>query len=143
MISRRTLLVAGGAAVATTATGWSFAATLGEEDLVQAVLERYLGPISFAEGQRTAFVEGLREAEPHVLPGYKLTWATNASMQIGLEELFRGLLPDEDRKELGRFERELLAAFHVMTNFPWRARPDEEVSFVGRTACQNPFAVFT
>lgn len=143
MITRRTLIVGSAAAAAVAAVvGWQVSEAVADEAVVHAILEKHLGPIAMSEAEAAKFVEGFKSENERVMLGYKLAIATGTALAAGLDDPLRKVLPADDLEELVRFERALLAAFHLMTNFPWRQNASAPVVFIAAGGCRNPFAQF-
>lgn len=141
-ISRRRLiaLTAGGLA----STGFAYAAVRSFSDLdaVRATLERYLGSLNMSDDHLRAFMLEYRKRNPWDFPADKLADATTLFEKLQLGDLSRSLLPADAAGRLERFERLLLADFHLLTDFAWRDEPDEPVTYSGNQHCVNPFANF-
>ncbi|MFC0199397.1 hypothetical protein [Paracoccus rhizosphaerae] len=141
-LSRRVLLamLAGGTLAA--AGGVAFVGTLSDEDLAHAILERYLGPIRMASEDRAAFLAAVRDQRPWLFPAEKLAAFYGVAERLDLTEMARRNLPGERGRILENFERHLLGDFLLLTDFAFRTTAEDQVHFLGRTACLNPFASF-
>lgn len=113
-----------------------------EEHLFRTVIEHYLGPVSISDTDMAAFITHFQEKRGHQIPGANLSDAWTAARRLGLHEPAQGLLPDGPAAAIQRFERWVLAEFHMVTDIGWRRGPEDQVTFQSTTACLNPFANF-
>ncbi|TCN20604.1 hypothetical protein [Sinorhizobium americanum] len=142
MLSRRAVLGLAGGCVASTALAYTAARSFSGEDLVRATLKRYLGELNMSDEHLRAFTLEFRKRNPWDFPTEKLADASTLFEELGLGDAVRPLLSDDDAKRLARFERWLLADFHLLTDYAWRSGPEEAVTFSGSQHCVNPFASF-
>ncbi|EKX56686.1 hypothetical protein [Cereibacter sphaeroides] len=140
-LSRRRALQLAGATAALAAAG-GYAITRRPEDLVRAVLERHFGPLRMAEAEVEALTAASVAQRPWIAPPWKLAAAYATAYQTGLEDPAMEMLPDDRAARLEQFERHILGDAVRMTDIAMRSGPDEEVSFIGPTACLNPYATF-
>ncbi len=140
-LSRRsTFALLGGGALAL-GSGITFVATMSDEELVHAVLERHLGPLKMANEDMAAFLSDFRESRPWLFPPKKLSALYEVAEKLKISNVMRENLPGSRGEDLERFERHLLGEFHIKTDFSFRSSEDEPVHYLGPTACLNPFAV--
>ncbi len=127
-----TLIVSGGTAlVLTSQTG-----------LVRRTLEHHLGPVPIDDLQLRDFIADIVDAKSWLLPGTKLGKGYELALASGSRETGLGLLSREDQERIQTYERHLLGAFLVRTNFVLREDQADAVRYLGESACQNPFARF-
>ena len=141
-LSRRVLLAILGGGTLAAVGGVAFVAALSDEDLAHAILERHLGPIRMAQEDRAEFLAAVRDQRPWLFPPEKLAAFYGVAERLDLSEMARRNLPGERRRILEDFERHLLGDFHLLTDFAFRNTAQDEVHYLGRTACLNPFASF-
>lgn len=140
-MSRRAALWLLGGGVASLGVAYAGVRSFSDEDLVRVVLERYLGRFEMTDDHLRAFVLSFKARHPWNFPTGKLADAATLLERLRLAPAARRLLPQDDARRLERFERWLLADFHLVTDFPWRGTPDDPVHFTGAHAgCVNPFA---
>lgn len=141
-LSRRTTLaLLGGGAVAI-GTGSALVATMSDEELVHAVLERHLGRLVMAREDMAAFLSSFREGRPWLFPGTELAVVYASAERLGLADITRENLLGGRGDDLERFERHLLGDFHVQTDVAFRSSAEDPVHYLGSSACLNPFAEF-
>jgi len=140
-MSRRAALWLLGGGAASLGVGYAAVRSFSDEDLARAVLERYLGPFEMTDDHLRAFLLAFKARHPWNFPTEKLADAATLAERLGLAAAARRLLPQDDARRLERFERWLLAEFHLVTDFSWRGSPDDPVRFTGaQVGCVNPFA---
>ncbi|HXV30422.1 MAG TPA: hypothetical protein VD840_08845 [Sinorhizobium sp.] len=141
-ISRRAVLALTAGGLASTGLAYAAVRSFSELDVVRATLERYLGSLTMSDDHLRAFTLEFRKRNPWDFPTEKLADATTLFERLQLGDLARPLLPGDAARRLERFERLLLADFHLLTNYAWRRGPDEPVTYSGSQYCVNPFANF-
>jgi hypothetical protein len=141
-ISRRIALSLTGGALVSSAIGYGIVRSFSDEDLVRATLSKYLGDFEMSEADLGAFVGEFKKRHPWIFPTAMLADASTLLETLHLGTTARRLLPGADAQELDRFERWLLADFHVLTDYAWHGAPNESVQFTGFQPCANPFARF-
>jgi hypothetical protein len=129
-----------GAGFASTAVGYAAVRSFSDEDLVRATLERYFGELNMSGDHLRAFVLEFQKRNPWTFPTEKLADASTLAEQLGVGSLARWLLPKDDAQELERFERWLLADFHLLTDYAWRSSATDPIQYTGSQQCTNPFA---
>ncbi|WP_101341474.1 hypothetical protein [Cereibacter azotoformans] len=140
-LSRRRALQLAAATAALAAAG-GYAMTRRPEDLVRSVLERHFGPLRMDETEIEALTAASIARRPWIEPPWKLAGAYATAYQTGLDGQAMEVLPEERAERLERFERHILGDAVQMTNIVLRTAPEEEVIFVGPSACLNPYATF-
>lgn len=113
-----------------------------ETDLFRSVLEHYLGPVAISDEDMNAFVVHFQTRRGALIPGARLSDAWAALRRSGLHDAARSVLPDGPATVIDRFERWVLAEFHTVTDVALRSDPADSVTFLGTSACLNPFAQF-
>ena len=141
-LSRRAVLGLAGGCVASAALAYAGVRSISDEDLVLATLRRYLGDVKISDEHLRAFTLEFRKRNPWDFPTEKLADAATLFEGLGLGDVVRTLLPVDDATRMERFERWLLADFHLLTDYAWRSGPEEAVTFSGGQPCVNPFANF-
>ncbi|MCE6960700.1 hypothetical protein LAZ40_16870 [Cereibacter sphaeroides] len=137
---RRALQLAGATALLSAAGG--YALTRRPEDLVHSVLERHFGPLRMARADLVAFTEVSLARHRWIEPPWKLAAAFGAAYDAALEGPARRLLPEDSAAQLERFERHVLGDAVRLTDIAMRSDPEGGVSFLGPSACLNPYARF-
>jgi hypothetical protein len=140
IISRRTVLVLVASGVASTAFGYTVMRSFSDVDLARATLEKYLGELNITDDHLRAFVLAFQKRNPWDFPTGKLADASTLLDRLRLGAVARPLLPENAAQRLERFERWLLADFHLLTDFALRSAPGDAVVFTGSQYCVNPFA---
>ncbi|MDK1494367.1 hypothetical protein QN219_30900 [Sinorhizobium sp. 7-81] len=141
-ISRRTVLTLAAGALASTGLGYAAARSLSDADLVRATLARYLGDLNVTDDHLRAFILEFQKRNPWDFPTGKLADAATLLERLHLGDMARPLLPGDALMRLERFERLLLADFHLLTNYAWRSGSDDPITYSGSQHCVNPFANF-
>jgi hypothetical protein len=116
-----------GGAVAFSGASYAAVRSYDDLDLVRAALDRYLEAFEISDHHLRAFMLAHRQRYPWNFPS-------------GLGSAARALLPDDDRQQVERFERWLLADFHLLTTYPQRAETANTVYYLQSQLCTNPFA---
>ncbi|MGP3698099.1 hypothetical protein [Rhodobacter sp. NSM] len=140
-LSRRRALQLATATAALAAAG-GYTLTRRPEDLVRSVLERHFGPLRMDEADVEALTAASLERRPWIEPPWKLAAAYATAHEAGLDRSALDLLPDERAARLEQFERHVLGDAVQMTSVAMRNGPEEQVVFIGPTACLNPYATF-
>lgn len=141
-ISRRTALAMMGGGIAASGAGIALVAPLSDEDLVRAVLERHLGRLEIDGADIAAFLSDFRDMRPWLFPPVKLATVYGLAERFNVEDLTRKALPGGQGEDITRFERHLLAEFFASTDVAFRSSPKDRVTYLGPSACLNPFAEF-
>lgn len=141
-ISRRTAIAMIGGGILASGAGITLVASLSDEDLVRAVLERHLGGLEMDRADIAAFLADFRERRPWLFPPVKLATVYGVAEQLDVEEFTRKALPGGRGEDITRFERHLLAEFFAHTDVSYRSSPQDRVTHLGSSACLNPFAEF-
>ncbi|MCZ8547747.1 hypothetical protein OOJ09_26475 [Mesorhizobium qingshengii] len=138
-ISRRSALaiVAGG--VMSTGIAYAAVSSFSDEDLVRVTLEKYLGKLNMRIEHLQQFVLAFRDRNPWIFPSEKLSDAVTLVEELKLGAA-RRLLPQQKREDLVRFDRWVIAEFHMLTDYAWRSSPNDPIRFTGWQSCTNPFA---
>jgi hypothetical protein len=139
-ISRRTVLVLVACGVASTGFGYTAMRSFSDVDLARATLEKYLGELNITDDHLRAFVLAFQKRNPWDFPTGKLADASTFLERLRLGAVARQLLPENAAQRLERFERWLLADFHLLTDFALRSAPGDPVQYTGSQYCVNPFA---
>ncbi len=142
-ISRRTALVILGGGIVATGAGGAFFATMADEDLVHAVLERHLGGFLISQEDLAEFLADFRKRQPWLFPPSKLAAVYGAAEKLNIQELARANMPGGRGEDITRFERHLISDFLAQTDFGFRSDVNVPVAYLGAGACLNPFARFT
>lgn len=141
-LSRRsTFALLGGGALAL-GSGITFVATMSDEEIVHAVLEKHLGPLKMASEDMAAFLSEFRENRPWLFLPKKLLTLYGVAEKLDLSDIMRNNLTGGRGDDIERFERHLLGDFHIKTDFSFRSSEDDPVQYLGPIACLNPFAAF-
>jgi len=142
-VTRRTMLTltAVGTGTLVMSGGTAFVLT-SETGLVRRTLEYHLGPVPIDDGQLRDFVADYTKGKSWLLPGIKLAKGYELALASGSREIGLKMLSSEDRARIQTFERRLLGAFFVKTNFAFRNDAADAVVYMGNAACLNPFASF-
>lgn len=141
-LSRRTALgLIGGGAVVAVGGAVAIGAT-SDAGLVRAVLERYLGRLRMADADLAAFIADFTDGKSWLMPQGKLARGYQIAHAVGADGAALSVLGGADRAGIELFERRMLGAFHTTTDIGFRTSPDDTVSYIGETACLNPFATF-
>lgn len=141
-VSRRTVLALAAGGLASTGLAYAAMRSFSELDMVRATLERYLGSLNITDDHLRAFMLEFRKRNPWDFPTEKLADASTLFERLRLADLARPLLPGDPARRLERFERLLLADFHLLTDYAWRNGPDDPITYSGSQHCVNPFANF-
>jgi hypothetical protein len=141
-LSRRsTFAFLGGGALAL-GGGVTFVATMSDEELVHAVLERHLGRLEMTKEDIAAFLSDFRERRPWLFPSGKLATVYGVAERLDIADITREKLPGGRGDDLERFERHLLGEFHAKTDVAFRSSIEDPIQYLGSGACLNPFATF-
>jgi hypothetical protein len=141
-ISRRTVLALAAGGLASTGLAYAAVRSFSDVDVVRATLERYLGDLNMSDDHLRAFMVEFRKRNPWDFPTEKLADATTLFERLQVGDMARPLLPGDAARRLERFERMLLADFHLLTDYAWRSGPDDPITYSGSQHCVNPFANF-
>ncbi|CAH2394578.1 hypothetical protein [Mesorhizobium ventifaucium] len=141
-VHRRGVLWLLGGGLVSTVLAYDTMRSFFDEDLVRVTLTKYLDDFEMTKEDLRAFVSEFRKRRPWTFPTKLLADASTLLETRRLGRAARGLLPDEDAQELDRFERWVLADFHLLTDYAQRAEPSEPVQYIGFQPCANPFAKF-
>jgi hypothetical protein len=141
-ISRRTVLALAAGGLASTGLAYAAVRSFSDVDVVRATLERYLGDMNMSDDHLRAFMVEFRKRNPWDFPTEKLADATTLFERLKVGDVVRPLLPGDAAQRLERFERLLLADFHLLTDYAWRSGPGDPVTYSGSQHCVNPFANF-
>ncbi|MCG5478504.1 hypothetical protein [Sinorhizobium alkalisoli] len=141
-VSRRTVLALAAGGLASTGLAYAAVRSFSELEMVRATLERYLGNLNISDDHLRAFVLEFRRRNPWDFPTGKLADATTLFEKLHIGDMARPLLPEDPAHRLERFERLLLADFHLLTDYVWRRGPDDPITYSGSQLCVNPFANF-
>lgn len=141
-ISRRSTFVLLGGGALTLGSGITFVATLSDEQLVHAILERHLGQVKISNEDISAFLSDFIKRAPWLFPSERLSTLYGVAEQLKISDIVRKNLPGSRGSEIERFERHLLGEFYIKTDFYFRSSDNDPVRYLGLTACLNPFAIF-
>ncbi|MBP2234006.1 hypothetical protein J2Z31_000496 [Sinorhizobium kostiense] len=141
-VSRRTVLALAAGGLASTGLAYAAVRSFSDLDVVRATLESYLGTINVSDDHLRAFMLDFKTRNPWDFPTEKLADATALFERLQVGDIARTLLPEDPARRLERFERLLLAEFHLLTDYAWRSGPDDPVTYSGSQPCRNPFANF-
>lgn len=141
-VSRRTVLALAAGGLASTGLAYAAVRSFSDLDTARATLERYLGNLNITDDHLRAFVLEFQRRNPWDFPTEKLADATTLFERLHIGDVARPLLPDDPAQRLERFERLLLADFHLLTDYAWRRGPDDPITYAGSQHCVNPFANF-
>lgn len=141
-VSRRAVLVLMASGVVSTGFGYAAVRSFSDVDLARATLEKYLGALNITDDHLRAFVLDFQKRNPWDFPTEKLADVSTLLERLQLGSVARRLLPESSAQRLERFERWLLAEFHLLTDFAWRSAPGDPVQYTGSQHCVNPFAIF-
>ena len=141
-ISRRTALAMLGGGIIASGAGIPLVASMSDEDLVRAVLERHLGGLEMDRAELAAFLADFRDRRPWLFPSVKLATLYGMAERFEVQEFTRKALPGGRGEAITWFERHLLADFFASTDVAFRSSPQDRVTYLGSSACLNPFAKF-
>lgn len=141
-LSRRTTLAVLGGSAIFIGSGIAFVATMSDEELVHAVLERHLEGLEMAKEDLSAFLADFRETRPWLFPSTKLAVFYGAAERLNISDTTRKSLLGDRSLNIERFERYLLGDFYIKTDVAFRSSPNDPVHYLGSSACLNPFAEF-
>lgn len=141
-VSRRALLALMAGGLASTGLAYAAVRSFSDLDVVRATLESYLGTLNMSDDHLRAFMLEFRKRNPWDFPTEKLADATTLFERLHVGDMARALLPEDPARRLERFERLLLADFHLLTDYAWRSGPGDPITYSGSQHCVNPFANF-
>jgi hypothetical protein len=138
-VTRRTALAILAGGIASTGIAAAAVSSFTDEDLVRVTLEKYLGPLNMRIEHLQQFVLEFHNRNPWIFPGGKVADVVTLTETVKLGKA-RELLPQDKRRDLRRFDRWVVAEFHMLTDYAWRSSPDDPIRFTGWHPCTNPFA---
>ncbi|RUX01491.1 MULTISPECIES: hypothetical protein [unclassified Mesorhizobium] len=138
-ITRRSALAIMAGGVASTGVAYAAVSSFSDEDLVRVTLEKYLGRLNMRIEHLQQFVLEFRNRNPGMFPSEKLSDAVTLLEKAKLGQA-RQLLPKQKQRDLGHFDRWVVAEFHMLTDYAWRGSPNDPIRFTGWQSCTNPFA---